>query len=109
MRPYTLAGILFLLGGCASSPPRVRRLSPVFQTSQVPSQCKIVSVLQGSPAQKAGIQVNDLIQKVNGATPANAAAMADLVNNSTPEMAVELLTASGTVHQVTVHLNASRP
>jgi len=104
-----MAGLLVLLGACATPPSPVRRLSPVFQASQVPAQCKLASVMPDSPAQKAGLQPGDVIQKVNGAAPANASTLADLVNGSGEEMATDVLTASGTERHVTVHLNASRP
>src|SRR5579872_6234429 len=87
--------VLLFLTACASNVPDVRRLSPVAEASNVPSRCKIVSILKDSPAQKAGLQMGDEIGGINGATPNDAEAVADLVAKSGPDMDAEMIRQDG--------------
>src|SRR5437588_350547 len=73
----------------------IRRLSPLAEASVIPSRCKIVSILERSPAQKAGLHVGDQIISINGSVPADAAAVAELVTKAGSDMDVELARDGG--------------
>lgn len=99
----------FLVSGCATAKTDIRRLSPLAEPSQPPRQCRIVSVLQDSPAQKAGIQVEDVVQSVNGVVPTGASHVSDLIHQSPADAELAVAGPAGTVRLVKVRLNSSRP
>jgi len=112
MPSRSLAGLfpaLFLIAGCASNTPDVRRLSPVAEVSIVPSRCKIVTFLKDSPAEKAGLRVGDEISGINGAAPRDAEAVADLVAKSGMDMDTELIRQDGKTERLKIRLNNQKP
>jgi membrane-associated protease RseP (regulator of RpoE activity) len=100
----------FSLAGCASSQNQVRRLNPARpETVTIPKECRLVSVLKGSPAERAGLTVGTRLHAVNGVIPADASAVSDLIGSSPADLNLEILTSSGTPQPVAVRLNATRP
>jgi hypothetical protein len=106
-RALLLVPVLFI--GCASSAPDIKRLSPSIGSSKAPAQCRIVSVIKESPADKAGIAIGDTLVSVNGQIPADAAALTDLVSAAPDDSDFEVLKKDGTSTHSKIHLNTTRP
>lgn len=93
----------------AKSDP-IRRLSPVVeQQTAPPRDCRVISVLSGSPASHVGLQVGDHLLAVNGVVPADATAISDLITKSQENATLELSTESGQKRVVNVRLNSGHP
>lgn len=107
--PLGLFPVALFIAGCASNVPEIRRLSPVSEASIVPARCKIVSILKNSPAEKAGLRVNDEIASINGTTPNDAEAVADLVARSGADMDAETVQPDGKTEHLKIHLNNQKP
>ena len=67
--------------------PEIKRLSPILGPSKVPAQCRVTSVLKDTPAEKAGIALGDILETINGQTPADAPALSELVSHAPEESA----------------------
>ncbi len=104
-------GITFCLAGPARArkEPEVRRLSPQAEASSLPKECRIITILRDSPAQKAGLVVGQTIHSVNGSLPADASQVNELITKSPEEASLGIAESSGTQRQVKVHLNKDRP
>jgi hypothetical protein len=76
---------------------------------QPPPVCRIVSVLPDSPAQKAGLQVGDTLEKIMGTAPKDALAAGDLLEKATDQAMLSIRPSSGTTRHVAVALNRERP
>jgi hypothetical protein len=100
---------LLLLAACSPIKTRVKSLGPLPEPSKAPAVCTIVGVLPDSPARKAGLQVGDVVKSVNGTAPADAVAMADLIDASGPQAAMEVTDASGKARWLKVSLNKEKP
>ena len=98
-----------ILAGCAAAPTQIKRLSPQIQSSKIPSQCAVVSVVKDSPADKAGIVIGDILKSVNGQIPSDASILSDIVMAAPQDSDFELLKKDGTSSHVKIHLNAGRP
>jgi hypothetical protein len=109
MKRLASLGFLIILSGCASSDQEIRRLTPLSTDSALPAQCKIISIVPGSPAQRAGLQVGDVIQAVNGVAPKDAEDVSNLVNRSPDAMELVIVPSTGTSHTAHVALAKVRP
>jgi hypothetical protein len=98
-----------LLTACASNKTSVRSLGPLPEPVKAPGICTLVGVLPDSPAKKAGLKVGDVVKSVNGTQPADAAAMAELIDASGPQAAIEVTDLSGQARWVKVNLNKEKP
>src|SRR5690348_12317329 len=98
-----------VLSGCAGTQTEVKRLSPVFSGSRVPTQCQIITVLKDSPAEKAGLQIGDILKSVNGKIPTDAAAVSAIVSTAPQDSDFEVVKKNGASQHVKVHLNPTRP
>jgi hypothetical protein len=109
LRPLLCLPVLYL-AGCAAKSADIRRLSPLAEASQIPSECRLVSVMAGSPAERAGLRAGDVIQTVNGARPADASAVSELINKSgnTADLVV-VSSESAAGRNVKVSLKDTRP
>jgi hypothetical protein len=92
-----------------SAAKEIVRLSPVPGPSQIPAQCRIVSVLKDSPAEKAGIAIGDVLQSINGDHPQDASGFSELVNKAPQDSEFKVLKASGVVQSLHILLNAGHP
>ena len=108
MKRVVILSALFL-AGCATTPPDVKRLSPIIGSSKVPPQCAVVSVLKDSPAEKAGITAGDILKSVNGQVPSDAATLSDVVLAAPQDSDFEVAKKDGTVQHLKIHLNQGRP
>jgi hypothetical protein len=106
---FFLAICGWLVVGCATAPPAVKRLNPIGESAPAPRDCRIVSVFKDSPAYKAGIAVGEVMQSVNGAVPKDASGFADLVNQSQDEASLAVVNSSGAVRLLKVRLRSTRP
>lgn len=110
--PLTLAGFsLLLLHGCTTGTVPIRRLSPLHESAAVaPKSCVLVSIVDGSPAQKAGLREGDTILSVNGTAPTDASLVTDLIASSPDNAELSVLSAGyKTPQNVKVVLNKERP
>jgi hypothetical protein len=102
--------LLLALSACSTAPQSmVKHLGPTPEAGVAPKICKIVGVLPNSPATKAGIHTGEVIKSVNGALPADAVAVAELIQNSGSEAALEIADAAGKSRPVKVILNKDKP
>jgi hypothetical protein len=109
MNKKVLAGLVFLTG-CTTAPLTVvKHLGPSPEAGVAPKSCKIISVLPGSPAVKAGIHTGEAIKSVNGALPVDSVAVSDLIQNSGPDAALEIIDTAGKARTVKVTLNKEKP
>jgi hypothetical protein len=108
VKRFLFLATLFLFG-CATAPQEVKRLSPVMESSKIPPQCRVVTVLKGSPAEKAGVGIGDILKSVNGQVPSDAAALTDLVSAAPQDSDFEVLKKDGTTQHLKIQLNAGRP
>jgi hypothetical protein len=100
---------LLLLTACTSTAPQIKRLGPLAEPARAPLDCKIAGILPDSPADKAGLETGDTIRALNHARPANAVALADMIDASPADASMEVANASGTVRNVVVHLSHDKP
>lgn len=97
------------LGACASHGPEIKRLSPVSKSSAAPKECRIVSVIKDSPAEKAGIRVGEIVQSVNGQMASDAGVLPDIITAAQDDSDIEVKSQDGSSRHVRVHLNKGRP
>jgi len=97
------------LSACRSTAPEIKRLSPQYESVQPPAQCRLISVLPGSPADRAGLVVGDQFVTINGKKPENGAAIADMVGQSPTDMTAEVLSVHGSSRTVKAKLNNNPP
>jgi hypothetical protein len=97
------------LAGAANAATEIKRLSPILGPSQIPAQCRVVSVLKDSPAEKAGIVVGDILQSVNNQIPSDASVLAALVSSAPEDAEFAVMKKEGEVQHLRAHLNANRP
>jgi hypothetical protein len=109
VRKVTLFLAVPLLSACASTAPQIQRLSPAPITASAPPVCKLASVMPDSPAQKAGLKLQEKIIAVNGAKPADASGVAELVEKSGPEVEFDVINLQGKGRKVKIPLNKERP
>jgi len=98
-----------LFSTCLHAADDVERLSPVPMVSHIPAQCRVVSVLKESPAEKAGIRPGDVLQSVNGRSPQDASGFAGMVAAAPEDSEFKILKSSGPVENLRVHLSQGRP
>jgi hypothetical protein len=104
----SVATLAVFAAGCSSA-PAVRRLSPAPEQGQAPKTCVIVNVFPNTPAQRFGLQINDVVRTVNGRTPADAAEVADLINASPAEATLTVQRADASTQTLKIQLNAGKP
>jgi hypothetical protein len=63
----------------------------------------------GSPAQKAGLVIGDVVKSVNGVVPADASGFSDLVNKAPEVSNFTVVDSTGISRQIKVDLHATRP
>lgn len=85
------------------------RLAPDLPAAPTPPSCILAGILPHSPADTAGLKSGDRLLSINGARPADASAVSNLIQNSGPEADFEIAPASGAVHHVTIPLNKEKP
>lgn len=108
MKKVIFLAALFL-SACAPIEPHIKHLGPLTESSPPPAQCKIAGVVPNSPAQKAGIQAGETLVSVNGAKPADALGMSDLIDHSTESAQFEVSDSHGKIRTVKVSLNKEKP
>lgn len=101
--------VLLVLPRYASASTEIERLGPVFGPSSIPSQCRIAGILKESPAEKAGLVLGDIIESINGQTPKDASALAELIRAAPKESVLAIVKMDGTKQRLQIHLNAARP
>lgn len=100
----------FCFAGCSTATVPIRRLSPLAETSSAPGQCRLVTVVSGLPAEKAGLREGDVIEKINGVIPQDAAAVTDLISKSPDTVTLQFLPGTtGASKTVSMTLNKSKP
>ena len=77
--------------------------------THAPASCKIAAVLPDSPARKAGLQVGDVVESVNGTKPADALGVSDLIDHSDTYARLDVKDPSGKSRQIQVALNKEKP
>ena len=106
---YRAFCLTLIVAGQGFAAREIVRLSPVPGPSRVPSACRIVSVLKESPADKAGISVGDVLQSLNGQSPADASGFSELVAAAPEDSELKLLKPKGTVQSVKIQLSPGHP
>jgi hypothetical protein len=106
---YALLSCLAVLAACAPNASTIKHLGPMPVAATVPPECKIAGVMPGSPAEKAGLKAGDTIKFVNAAKPADAVAVADLIDHAGAEAQLDIADSSGKTRQVKVALNKDKP
>jgi hypothetical protein len=74
----------------------------------MPKSCRIVTVAVRSPAEEAGLKTGDVVKKINGVAPKDAAAVADMIQDSGPFADIDIV-RHGRPVTIRAHLRQERP
>jgi len=97
------------LASCATSIPEITRLNPVPVESKAPALCRLISIVPGSPAEKAGLNVGDQLERINDKKPVDAWDAGEMVNQSPDSLQVVVLNSSAAPRTLQIPLNKNRP
>jgi hypothetical protein len=101
--------LLVFAAGCSSVATDVKHLTPQFNASTPPAQCRIISVLKDGAAQQAGLAIGDRILTIEGKAPEDAAAVADVINKAPEDVRISVDAPGVSTHTLTVHLHTAFP